>query len=149
MSQFSKEQPKMAAKITDLIEEGLTAEQIIASFSDESKKSEKSSEMFSNEVQIISQALAYRKGCAHDLYCITKLLNNSYAPEIFGNEAFRDGDAITLESINATFIDTSYQWLIVEAPNGKDLEEDGVILGACCFSTSGISKRNGSKFKII
>ena len=50
---------------------------------------------------------------------------------------------MTLESVSALFHDPTYSWQVVEAPSGRDVERDGVILGACCYSTDGLSRRNG------
>jgi hypothetical protein len=101
-------------------------------------------EKFPNEIKIISQGLAYRKGELADLDEIHTLLTEAYHEETEGEESFRTGPVITKDVINQYLNDPSYHWLVTEAPQGFELEKDGVILGVCCFSTDGISKRNGS-----
>lgn len=100
-------------------------------------------EDFPDEIKVIAQALAFRWGNREDFPTIWKLLQISYHPEVEGPEAFRNAMAMELEVIKDVFVDSSYQWLIVEAPNGQEIEEDGIILGVCCFSTDGTSKKNG------
>lgn len=71
---------------------------------------------------------------------------NSLVAKLQQAEGFRRGKALPDDAIESLFFnDPSFKWLIVEAPNGHGIEKDGVILGASCFSTDGISKRNGEK----
>jgi len=98
------------------------------------------------EIKVIAQALAFRVPDESDLAAMTALLNAAYMPEIEGKEAFRgqsDTYAVTSELVEELFADKSYSWQIVEAPNGRGVEADGVILGVCCYSTDGVSRRNG------
>lgn len=133
----------MAAQVVDFIESGLSSEDIIKKFVDPKIDSESAEETFSDEIHIISQPLAYRKGLSIDIPEVYRLLNSSYNAEIEGGEAFRSGKAVSIESVMELFEDDFYEWMVVEAPSGKGVELDGIILGACCYSTKGISRRNG------
>jgi ribosomal protein S18 acetylase RimI-like enzyme len=95
------------------------------------------------EIQLIAQALAYRVATIDDLDELHKLLSLAYKDEVNGNEAFRIGESVSKESVEYHLSDPSYQWLLVEAPNGHGILRDGDILGACCYSTDGVSKKNG------
>mmetsp|Transcript_22310 Transcript_22310/g.37323 ORF Transcript_22310/g.37323 Transcript_22310/m.37323 type:complete len:326 (+) Transcript_22310:45-1022(+) len=150
MANFSQTHPQMAAKLADLIESGLDPEQIIQHFKkeDEDKVLEEEegleTEVFPDEIVIISQALAYREATLDDESELYNLLNSSYNPEIVGTESFRMGEnSVSKKEVQSLLQDPTYQWLIVEAPNGKGIEQDGVILGATCYSTAGLSRRNG------
>ena len=70
-------------------------------------------------------------------------LDAAYKQETIGEEAFREGDPISPDLIRSLLCDGSYHWLLIEAPSGRDIEKDGVVLGAACFSTDGVSRRNG------
>ena len=101
-------------------------------------------EVFSDEIMIISQALAFRVGTIIDLDEITELLNSAYAVEISGEESFRQAPGVNKERVMELLQPNSgYDWMVCEAPNGRGVEADGVILAACCFSTDGASKKNG------
>lgn len=129
MSNFSQTHPAMAAKIADLIEFGYDPEQIIAQFrqDDETKRLKEleggttsSEEVFPDEIMIISQALAYRPLVVeNDLLEIHRLLSAAYQPEVVGEESFRIGDSIDINSIVELMRDGNYQWLVVEAPSGR------------------------------
>lgn len=130
MSNFSQTHPAMAAKIADLIEFGYDPEQIIAQFrqDDETKRLKElegggtasSDEVFPDEIMIISQALAYRPLVVeNDLLEIHSLLSAAYQPEVSGEESFRVGDSIEITSIAELMRDSTYQWLVVEAPSGR------------------------------
>lgn len=95
------------------------------------------------EIQLIAQALAYRFATIEDLDELHKLLSAAYKDEVQGEEAFRIGESVTKDSVEFHLSDPSYQWLLVEAPNGHGILKDGDILGACCYSTDGVSKKNG------
>lgn len=140
----------MAAKLMDLIEGGLDPEQIIQHFKKEDEKKaledvegDDSDEVFPDEVKIISQALAYRDASSDDIVELHNLLNTAYRPEIMGNESFRIGEGVSITSIQDTFKDRSFKWIVVEAPSGKGIELDGVILGAVCFSVDGVARKEG------
>lgn len=142
----------MAAKIADYIESGLDAETIIQQFRLEDEKKQLSyiegndkhtDEVFPDEIMIISQALAYRPMMKNDIFEVYKLLHAAYQSEINGDESFRNGESIELPLIESLFNDPSYNWLIVEAPSGRNIELDGIILGVCCYTTDGIFKYNG------
>jgi ribosomal protein S18 acetylase RimI-like enzyme len=139
----------MAAKLADLIEGGLNPEQIIQHFknADEEKaindKEWDDVEVFPDEIHIISQALAYREATLDDAKELHALLCSAYKPEIEGSESFRQGEVVSESVVHTLLHDATYKWLLVEAPSGKNIERDGVILGAACFSTDGVSRKNG------
>jgi GNAT superfamily N-acetyltransferase len=149
MANFSQTHPAMAAKLADLCEAGLDPEQIIQHFKAEDEKKALDEEegvekeRFPDEIQIISQALAYRAAELTDAEELWRLLNSAYQPETSGSESFRDGEGVRIAEIVQALRDTSFKWILVEAPSGKGVEADGVILGAACFSTDGLSRRNG------
>ena len=147
---MQKSNPELVNKLTALVEQGLNPEEIVKSLQEEVKlkaleeaEGPADEERFPEEILIISQALAYRDAIESDLIEIARLLNAAYEPETRGEEAFRRGDGITADSVGELFQDKSYLWQIVEAPNGRGIEVDGVMLGVCCFSIDGISRRNG------
>jgi hypothetical protein len=148
MSEFNRKHPELAAKLMTLIESGLNPDEIIAKFKsdDESKALDSEKEVFPGEIKLISQALAYREASSVDLNELFDLFLGSYDDEIAGAESFRKGNAISISVLKDLLGDDSYKWLIVEAPSGREIERDGVILGACCYSTSGVSRRNGDFF---
>jgi hypothetical protein len=145
MSEFNRKHPEMAAKLMTLIESGLNPDEIIAKFKsdDESKELDSEKEVFPGEIKLISQALAYRPGVKTDVVELFELFLGAYSSETSGKEAFRKGPAIIKSVVRDLLSDNEYKWLIVEAPSGRGIERDGVILGACCYSTTGISRRNG------
>ncbi len=100
-------------------------------------------EEISSEIKIIAQALAYREAQPSDLPEIMSLLSSAYKAEIEGPEAFRIEPPINVEIFIQLFEDRNYKWVICEAPNGRGVERDGVILGASVFSVDGISRCNG------
>jgi GNAT superfamily N-acetyltransferase len=148
MSEFNRKHPELAAKLMTYIESGLNPDEIIAKFKsdDESKELDSEKEIFPGEIKLISQALAYRKANNTDLNELFDLFLAAYHDEIDGAESFRKGNAISISVLKDLLGDPSYKWLIVEAPSGREIERDGVILGACCYSTGGVSRRNGNIF---
>lgn len=132
----------MAAKLMDLVESGLGAEDIMKEFKkeheDEQAAEHEEAENFAEEIQMISRPFAYRAGTLDDIDALYRLFNEAYKPDIEGSESFRVGPAIEKESLVSLFEDTSYQWIVMET-----IDENSVILGACCFSTDGISRCNG------
>jgi GNAT superfamily N-acetyltransferase len=150
MSNFSRQHPAMAAKVMDLIESGLDPEQIIQKFkADDEKKAlediegDSDDEIFPDEVKIISQALAYREAVFGDALELSNLLRAAYQVEVTGSESFRKGESVEQSTVESLLTDTTYKWLLVEAPSGKGIEQDGVILGAVCYSMDGVARRNG------
>jgi hypothetical protein len=101
-------------------------------------------ENFPDEIRIIAQALAFHEAATEaDFVSILAVLAMAYSAETFGLESFRSGDSISSQNLNDLRKDKSYHWLVCECPNGQGVEADGAILGACCFSADGISRRNG------
>lgn len=155
MSEFSRKQPKMHAKVMDLVESGLSAEEIIAKFNNETMLAAATlndvdiPETFSDQIHIISQALAYREPISEDIGELYALLRDAYDGEVHGEESFRTGESITMSSIESVFEDKSYHWLILEAPSGKGVEKDGLILGCCCYSVNGVSRKNGTVLLLL
>jgi hypothetical protein len=148
---FQRQNPAGMAKVMNLVESGLGTDEIAQVLYDESvlkelEKVEGARELkIPDEIRIIAQALAYREDIYdEDLPKVHGVLNQAYSAEIRGSEAFREGEGVSLETIKDLFEDESYKWLVVEVPNGHGVEEDGAILGAVCFSVSGLSKRNGT-----
>lgn len=149
MSAVSRKHPELAAKVANFIESGLDPDQIIEKFreADHLKALEavegSHEEKIPDEIQLISQALAYRDAVLSDFDIIYSLIKSAYSPEIKGSESFRTGEVVSEELLRCLLEDCSYRWLIMEAPSGRGIEEDGLMLGVSCFSTDGISKRNG------
>lgn len=146
----------LQSKIQNYIENfGMNAEEVMTQIQNETieqierdndrKHGISKEEKFPEEIKIISQALAYREvNDEDDFEEIYAVLNQSYQEEIHGKEAFRTGPlAIEKEVVQQYLEDKSYHWMVAEAPNGRQIEKDGVIIGVACFSTDGISKRNG------
>lgn len=105
--------------------------------------------VFSDGVHMISQALAYRVPVESDYDEIKSLINASFVHDISGEYAFREPPGITNNIFDSLFDSiihkdrsSSYHWLIVEAPNGYDIEKDGIILGVCCYTTDGVARNN-------
>lgn len=151
--------PVMLSKVLGMAESGQLAEEIGKTLAEENylhdleKLGEYESdkiEYFPNEIKLIAQALCFRVGNFDDMKIIHKVLNAAYFIEIKSisdetkQEVFRnDTEAVTYNFIESLFDDKSLKWLVVEAPNGHGIENDGVMLGACCYSVDGLSKRNG------
>lgn len=135
-----------------MVESGLGTDEIAAALQEmselkvlESLEGEKK-ELFPNEIRIIAQALAFRTvENDADFDNLLDVLSIAYSAEVIGAENFREGEAISREYLMNLYADKSYQWLIIECPNGQGVEADGAILGASCFSTTGISRKNGEK----
>jgi GNAT superfamily N-acetyltransferase len=138
-------------RMITLMEQGLSADEIGKALEEEAIKKklieeEGDVEIFPDEIEIIAQALAFRTADVSDIGNIATILNAAYKPEVRGDEAFRsseDGIAVTEVDIRGLFHDEDYTWTVAEAPNGRGIEEDGVMLGVCCFSTTGTSKKDG------
>lgn len=148
MAEFSKKHPQLAAELQTLIESGMNPDQLIQHFKekDESKEGDDGStdapELFPDEIRMISQAFAYREPASDDIKGVYDLLNAAYMDELNGPESFRVSrtkESVSLETIQYLFADSSYQWLVMENPS----EDSDAMIGACCFSTDGVSRRNG------
>lgn len=142
--------PALTQKLMGLVQDGLNPEQIVKCLQAEATQKAleevegpADDEVFANEIVIIAQALAYREATIDDAPIIVRLLNAAYSAESTGDEAFRQGPAVSIEMIVNLFADSSYKWQVVEAPNGRGVEVDGVMLGVSCFSTDGVSRKNG------
>lgn len=150
---MSKLDPKFQAKVQDLVESGLSAEQIIQHFRDEDEKKmleeEEGEEPFveediPEEIRVIAQALAYRGPEEGDLKHLLSLINTAYAPESNGRkDSFRSGDCISKDSLQSLLTGDEHRWLIVEAPGRTRGDGGSLILGAACYTTNGTSKKNG------
>ncbi len=146
MRNFNAKHPDIAAQVTNLIESGLCPDEIINHFrSEDEKKVNQSSEseIFPDEIYQISQAFAYRSACLSDDISIFNLLYKSYSIEIDGDESFRSDEAVSLDTIRSLLNDDTYQWILAELPSGQYVGNDGALIGVCCFSTTGLSRRNG------
>lgn len=155
MAEFSKKHPQLAAELQGLIESGMNPDQLIEHFrqQDERKRAEEEEptapERFPEEIKLIAQAFAYRKPDSSDVKDIHALLNAAYMDELKGPEAFRESssqEAVSLDTIQCLFLDASYQWLVMENPaaGGSVFDADSSsLIGACCYSTDGVSRRNG------
>jgi hypothetical protein len=142
--------PSGTNKIMTMVESGLGTDEIALALTEmaemENLDGEKArkKENFPDEIRIIAQALAFREAATEaDFVSILAVLAMAYSAETFGLESFRSGDSISSQNLNDLRKDQSYYWLVCECPNGQGVEADGAILGACCFSTDGISRRNG------
>lgn len=144
--------PHLVADIREMAEQGMVSKEICEKLlaNQETKKEENipDPEEFPDGIQMIAQALAYRTPTMEDLSEIHSLMNSAYSGEVCGPNAFRAAPACSQESVQMLLEDScsggSHRWLIVEAPNGYDIEKDGVILGACCYTVDGKSSRNGA-----
>lgn len=132
-------------KLRNLAENGLSPEEIIKHLHNEDilKKQDTTPEKFPDEIRIVSQALLFRVADQDDCRDITNLINKSYACETNGDEAFRVGDCVTEGDIQCLVSDPEFHWLLLEAPNGFGIEQDGLLLGVCCYTTTGVSRKNG------
>lgn len=156
MSLFSKKHPHMAAKIADQIETlGYTPEQIMLSFKEQDDRKALEAlegtemEVFADEILIISQPLAYRQAELSDIDAIHSLLSAAYQPEVEGPEAFRGGESVPLEEVRSVFSDPSYHWVVAEAPSGRNVELDGLLLAVSCFCCDGVARRDGNTTFIV
>jgi len=145
-----RKDPKLVAKLMDLVESGVNPLDIAKTLAEDAEKAAleelegpPDEETFAREIKIIAQALAYRKAEPADLQEIMALLNSAYKAEVEGIEAFREGPPLNVELFIELFDDPSYQWLVCEAPSGRGVERDGVILGVSIYSVDGTSRCNG------
>lgn len=143
--------PRAVNRLIGLLESGVSPEEAAKKMEFEAEKAAleevegpDEEETFTDEIKIISQALAFRKAEPDDLMEVMRLLNAAYSVETGdGEESFRRGDGMSVEVLISLFDDKSYEWLVVEAPNGREAVKDGTLLGVCVYSTDGVSRRNG------
>lgn len=143
--------PQAVNRLIGLLEAGMSPEEAAKKMEFEAEKAAleevegpDEEETFTDEIKIISQALAFRKAEPDDLMEVMRLLNSAYSVETGdGEEAFRKGDGMSVEVLISLFDDKSFEWLVVEAPNGREAVKDGALLGVCVYSTDGVSRRNG------
>ena len=148
---FQKHCPEGTSKIMSMVEGGLGTDEIAAALKDmaeleglESVEGLGERESFPDQIKVIAQALAFRSSEAEiDVDIFGDVLSAAYSEEINGLERFRLGEAIRKDLLKSLYRDKSYQWIVVEAPNGQGVEANGAVLGVCCFSTDGISRKNG------
>ena len=153
---IQKRCPIGANKIMTMVECGYGTDEIATALQEmsdlkalEATEGEKV-ERFPDEIRIIAQALAFRYiTTKSDFESISGILSAAYSAEVSGLESFRAGESITKEDLANLFSDDLYQWIMVECPNGQGVEADGAIIGVCCFSTNGISRRNGRNLLLI
>jgi N-acetylglutamate synthase-like GNAT family acetyltransferase len=137
------------ARILELIDKGYESTQIVDILREEEQRRDEPKdevELFPDAIRIAAQALAFRQAVIADAEQIYELLKEAYKSEVDGPEASLTADSkssITKEDIVHYIEGQGYQFLLTEAPNGYGIESDGRIIGACCFSTDGESKRNG------
>ena len=152
MQEASKRDPAFVQRVFSLIEDGLTPEEILKQLYQDRELKELENrgeytppekEKFSTEIEFLAQPFAFRVPQYLDLNEIHSLLSDAYKDETIGKEAFRSSVAIYREMIESLFDDKTFQWIIMEAPSGKSLTEDGAIIGVACFSTDGVSRKNG------
>ena len=96
------------------------------------------------EIRVVSQALCFRAPNAlQDAGAVCRLLNEAYAGEVTGPGAFRRGACVQEDTVRELF--GTHEWILMDAANGRGVEQDGTILGAACFTKDGESRRNGRK----
>jgi len=153
-SQPAQLDPHLVCEIREMAEKGMIpreiCEKLLSDQDDKQRKKDEPQELewFPDAIKIISQALAYRTAIPSDFEELKSLFNDAYRDEVSGPCAFREGPACTDELLHSLLDPPQdgpapYQWLLVEAPNGQEVEKDGIVLGACCYSVDGKSNRNG------
>ena len=144
--------PNATNKIMTMVEAGMDTDDIALALRESAERKiliangedPDEEESFPAEIRLIAQALAFRSVVEDDdLSRVLDVLSVAYGAEVSGLEAFRSGLSISRETLEGLYGDDSYKWLIVEAPNGHHIEADGAILGVCCYSTDGVSRKNG------
>jgi ribosomal protein S18 acetylase RimI-like enzyme len=155
LAKATERDPEFVRKVLDLVEAGSSSEEVIKSLQEEQRASQepKEREIFPDEIRLIAQALAFRAPVNDDILEIHTLLCEAYMDEFLGEEAFLENlqgqqedkfKIISKEALSELFQKSSgYDWLIMECPNGRGVVDDGTIIGACCFSTNGVSRKNG------
>ena len=136
----------MTPEIYNLIDAGNSPEDIARILNEKIVQNgldESSAETFPDEILMISQALAYRTATIQDSGAIRNLINLAYQDETCGQESFRIGETITVDIIKSLLEQSDYRWILAEAPDGRGVEDDGMLLGICCYTIDGISRKNG------
>ena len=151
MQKVTEKDPAMAARIMDLVQAGVRPDQIAQKLDEElsakrllEEEGPPPEEQFPEEILLISQALAFTIPKEDDAERICKLLNDAYIDETIGDEAFRQAaPVVEVETMRSMLTSEDYKWVAVEVPDGRGVEEDGALLGISCFTTDGVSRRNG------
>lgn len=143
------------ARILELVEKGYESGQIVDILREEQEARElakdegpatSTEEDFPDAIRIISQALATRKATPSDIDEVYALLKEAYDCESSGDEAFLHESSpptVSKEAIEHLISDSAFTFLVMEIPNGLNIEKDGLIIGASCYSRDGESKRDG------
>ena len=148
--------PKATNKIMTMVEAGMDTDAIAAALQERADLKHVvateglgavpggEEEAFPREIRLIAQALAFTSDVTEaDVFRVHSVLSAAYVAECGGAEAFRGGPALGRAAVEALVSDPCYRWVLVEAPNGHRAEEDGALLGACCYTTDGVSRKNG------
>jgi hypothetical protein len=147
MDKVKAKDPTLVNQVTELIESGLNPQQIANYLMEQSQRQaagiEDEPEIFSEEITIASQALAFRDATPEDAGTISRIINDAYQGEVIGDEAFREGPTVSEDLITDMLAIDTYKWTVVEVPCGYGIEEDGTVMGVCCYTTDGVSRRNG------
>lgn len=132
--------------VFDLINQGNRAEEIIQILqSKQEVKQEQniSDDIIPSDIKVVSQALAFSEPCLEDMREIYNLLLSAYNCEVFGNEKFLLKSTIQYDELIEIFKSNDYKWLMAQCPSGRGIIADSSILGVCCYSTSGYSRKDG------
>lgn len=139
--------PEVNARILDLVDKGYESGQIIDILREEEERkiNPMEEEVFPDAVRMTAQALAFRTAELSDVDDVYEVLRSAYLCEMNGDEAFLSASThnISKDEILKYISDSSYKFILLEAPNGYEIEHDGFVLGATCYSTDGESKKNG------
>ena len=69
---------------------------------------------------------------------VCRIIRQAHEPEeLRVGEAFRSGEMIDVETVEAMLDDVSIRWVAVEAASGRGVERDGARLGVAAFSVAG------------
>ena len=69
---------------------------------------------------------------------VCRIIRQAHEPEATRvGEAFRSGEMIDVETVEAMLGDVSIRWVAVEAASGRGVEQDGARLGVAAFSVAG------------
>lgn len=147
MDKVKHKDAALVNQVTELIERGLNPQQIANHLMEQSRRQaqgiEDEPEIFSDQITIASQALAFRDALLEDAAMISRIINDAYHGEVIGDEAFREGPTVSETLISDMLAIDTYHWTVVEAPRGFGIEENGTVLGVCCYTTDGVSRKNG------
>lgn len=136
---------RRAARILELAERGFDPTEIVRVLAEEDEpRDTPSEETFPPSIRVIAQALACRSATSNDVDGLYSLLNRAYRCDWNGEEAYlQPSSCISRETVLQYISNDAYRFLVFEVPRGFEVEEDGMIIATCCFSTDGESKRNG------